>query len=130
MSNLLPVSQCGTVIGQTSEHITSQISQHGANKLLLINAGVNHIKDTEHQRILWSEIYEQNTEEMPEPMLYYPVYMANTLIYTVIIFICNHLRLWQQSKTQEQTAAVFNTSRSSLRYCTLLWDTHTVKWVC
>lgn len=29
----------------------SQIGQHGANKLQLINAGVNHIKDTEHQWI-------------------------------------------------------------------------------
>lgn len=100
----------------------SQIGQHGANKLQLINAGVNHIKDAKHQRILWSEIYEQNTEEMPEPMLYYPVYMANTLIYTVIIFICNHLWLRQQSKMQKQTAAVFNTSRFSMRDCTLLYD--------
>ncbi len=50
----------------------SQIGQHGANKLQLINAGVNHIKDTEHQWMLRSEMYEQNTEEMPEPMLYYP----------------------------------------------------------
>ncbi len=50
----------------------SQIGQHGANKLQLINAGVNHIKDTEHQWMLRSEMHEQNTEEMAEPMLYYP----------------------------------------------------------
>lgn len=76
----------------------SQIGQHGANKLQLINAGVNHIKDTEHQWIFWSELYEQNTQEMPEPMIYYPVHMASNLIYTVIILICNHLWLGQQYK--------------------------------
>lgn len=65
----------------------SQIGQHGANKLQLINAGLNHIKDTEHQWILWSEIYEQNTKEMPEPVFYKLVYMAATNLH------CNYIHL-------------------------------------